>query len=84
MEGRGRNAVTPAGRRFRIGEKMAQVGVAPFRADLDPLHALGVVGFLDDDVVGDRFAEGRDAQAARAAVVFVERSEERLASMTST
>ena len=68
--------VALSGRRRRVGEKMAEVGIASFGAHLSALHVVRSVHFLDEEIFRDRFGKGGPTGAA---IEFVERSEEGLA-----
>jgi len=73
MKGGRVNGVTLSGGRFRIGKEIAKVCVTSFCAHLGALHIARCVHLLDEEIFRDRFAKcGR----AKAAVEFVERSEE--------
>ena len=73
MEGGRVDGVALSGRRGRVGKEMAEVGIATFGADLSALHAVRSVHFLDEEIFRDRLGK---RGTARAAIKFVERSEE--------
>src|SRR6266496_634569 len=77
MEGGRVDGVTLSSGRFRVGKKMAKVGVTSFGAHLDALHIVRSVRPFDKKIFRDRFAKCGHADLT---VEFVERSKEWLAS----
>ena len=73
MEGGRVDGVALARRRSRVGKEMAEVGIAALGANLSALHAVRSVHFLDEEIFRDRLGK---RGTARAAIKFVERSEE--------
>src|SRR5437763_11287688 len=68
--------VTLSGWRSGIGDQMAEVGIAAFRAQLDAMHVVRIIVLFDDRIFRDRFAESGTASPA---VEFVERTKKRFA-----
>src|SRR5207244_9846979 len=71
------DGVALSGRRSRVGKEIAEVSVAAFGTDLGTLHVPRSVRLFNEEIFRDRFGKRGPASAA---IEFVERSEERLAS----
>ena len=64
MKGGGVNDVASAGGRLRVGKDMAKAGITSLVAHLGPLHLVCVIGYLDKEIIRNRFREGRQADFA--------------------